>query len=171
MVTGFDVQSLYPSLRDVDSAAIARESIIHSSLDFKGIDVQKALVYLRVVAGMESMRAAGLGNLIPRWKGKKDEALKVTGTSAKNMDSWIFANQNPTIFQIKLILGLVVEVGVLLAMGSHVYEFGGRFYLQLGPPSPTHKTQNVRVTQILKIICGVISVQSAMELSRPRNKF
>ena len=77
------------------------------------------------------MRAAGLGNLIPRWKGKKDEALKVTGTSAKNMDSWIFANQNPTIFQIKLILGLVVEVGVLLAMGSHVYEFGGRFYLQL----------------------------------------
>ena len=58
MVTGYDVQSLYPSLRDVDCAAIARESVIHSNLDFKGIDVHRALAYLRIVAGEEAMRAA-----------------------------------------------------------------------------------------------------------------
>ena len=131
MVTGFDVQSLYPSLRDIDSAAIARESVIHSNLDFKDLDVKKALAYLRIVAGEEVMRAAGLANLVPRWRGDKVDALKVSGLSGRNMDSWIFANHNPSDYQIKLILGLVIEVGVLIAMGSHIYEFGGRFYLQL----------------------------------------
>ena len=131
MVTGFDVQSLYPSLRDIDSAAIARESVIHSNLDFKDLDVKKALAYLRIVAGEEVMRAAGLANLVPRWRGDKVDALKVSGLSGRNMDSWIFANHNPSDYQIKLILGLIIEVGVLIAMGSHIYEFGGRFYLQL----------------------------------------
>ena len=125
------MQSLYPSLRDVDCAAIARESIIHSNLEFKGLDVNKALAYLRIVAGEEAMRAAGIGNLIPRWKNKKVEALRVTGDTGKSMDNWIFPNQTPSVFQIKLILGLIIEVGVILAMGSHVYEFNGRFFLQL----------------------------------------
>ena len=139
MVTGFDVQSLYPSLRDVDTAAIARESILHSDLDFRGLEVQKALVYLRIVAGEQAMKDAGLGNFVPRWCGDKVEALRVTGTAGKNMDSWKFNAQTPSIMQIKQIIGLLVEVGVIIAMGSHVYEFGGKLYLQLwgGPIGST----------------------------------
>ena len=78
MVTGYNVQSLYPSLRVVDCSLIARESIIHSNLDFKGLDVNRALAYFRIVAGEEAMRAAGISNLIPRWKNSKVEALRVT---------------------------------------------------------------------------------------------
>ena len=66
IVSGFDVESLYPSLRDVDPACLARESILHSKIDFKGINFQKALAYLRIIAGEQVMRLAGLGRLIPK---------------------------------------------------------------------------------------------------------
>ena len=131
MVTGFDVCSLYPSLRDIDTACIARETMIHSDVDFKGMDYKKALVYLRIVAGKEAMESAGLKNIVPKWRGDKIDSLRVTGTSGKNLDNWIFYGQEPSDYQKRLILGLIVEVGVLLAMGSHVFEFGGKFYLQL----------------------------------------
>ena len=35
IIAGFDVQSMYPSLRDVDTACIAREMIIHSNVDLR----------------------------------------------------------------------------------------------------------------------------------------
>ena len=46
VITGFDVESLYPSLRDIDAACLVRESIIHSNIDFDGFDYKKALLEL-----------------------------------------------------------------------------------------------------------------------------
>ena len=65
IISGFDVKSLYPSLRDIDTACLAREAILHSDIKFEGIDFQRALAYLRIVAGIEAMKMAGLSNLIP----------------------------------------------------------------------------------------------------------
>ena len=87
IITGFDVESLYPSLRDIDVACLVRESILHSKISFEGIDFQKALCYIRIMAGAEIMKSAGLENQIPRWNGKKVESLKVTGSSGKNMEN------------------------------------------------------------------------------------
>ena len=135
LITGFDVSALYPSLRDVDVACLIRESIIHSELDFDGFDLRRALCYLRIVAGDEIMKLAGLGNLIPKWQGDRVESLRVSGSSGKDMNRWTHANIEPTIFQKKLIISLLIEVGVLVLMGSHCYEFAGSFYLQtLGGP-------------------------------------
>ena len=85
------------------------------------------------------MRDAGLGNFIPRWAGDKVDALRVTGITGKNMDSWKFTSLTPSIMQIMKIIGLVVELGVLVAMGSHIYEFGEKLFLQLwgGPIGST----------------------------------
>ena len=60
LISGFDVKSLYPSLRDIDTACLAREAIIHSNIKFEGLDYDRALAYLRIVAGPEIMRSAGL---------------------------------------------------------------------------------------------------------------
>ena len=46
-VSGFDVESLYPNLRDIDVACLVRETVIHSEIKFDGFDYQKALCYLR----------------------------------------------------------------------------------------------------------------------------
>ena len=131
ILAGFDVQSLYPSLRDIDVACLVRESVIHSDIVFDGFDMQKALCYLRIVAGEEILRLAGLSRLIPRWLGERVNSLRVTGETGKNMENWAHSASEPTIFEQKVILGLLMEVGILISMGTHCYEFAGRFFLQL----------------------------------------
>ena len=86
---------------------------------------------MRIVAGDYVMRESVLRRLIPRWSDERVEALRVTGQSGRNIDNWILPNQVPTIFEQKLILGLVMEIGILIAMGSHVYKFTGKFFFQL----------------------------------------
>ena len=127
-ITGFDVKSLYPSLRDIDTACLARESVIHSNIKFENFGYDKALAFLRIMAGPEILRSAGLSKFIPKWKGDKVDSLRVTGQSGRKMENWEFSPHVPTIFEEKLILGLVIEVGVLVAMGSHIYEFAGKYY-------------------------------------------
>ena len=59
------------------------------------------------------------------------ESLRVTGESGKKMENWIFSAHSPSLMQIKVIIGLIIEVGVIIAMGSHIYEFGEKLFLQL----------------------------------------
>ena len=68
-LTGFDVESLYPSIRDIDAACLVRESVIHSDIVFDGFDYRTALCYLRIMAGHEIMSSSGLKRLIPKWGG------------------------------------------------------------------------------------------------------
>ena len=77
---------------------------------------------MRIVAGEDILRSSGLSRLIPKWTGERVDALRVTGLSGKNMDNWIHSAHIPTIFEQKLILGLIMEVRILIAMGSHCYE-------------------------------------------------
>ena len=130
IITGFDVESMYPNLRDIDVACLVRETVLHSDINFEGFDYLKALCYLRIVAGPEILRAAGLAKHIPKWRGDKVDALRVTGTSGKKMEGWIHSPHYLSKVDERRILGLVLEVGILVAMGSHCYEFGGKFYLQ-----------------------------------------
>ena len=50
-IVGSDVEALFPSLRDLESARIVREAIETSSLTFENVDVTTALRYLKVVGG------------------------------------------------------------------------------------------------------------------------
>ena len=40
IISGFDVEQLYPSLRDIDVACLVRESLIHSKIEFEGFDYE-----------------------------------------------------------------------------------------------------------------------------------
>ena len=46
------------------------------------------------------------------------------------MKNWQFSTREPSIFEQKVILGLLIEIGILVVMGSHCYEFAGNFYSQ-----------------------------------------
>ena len=129
IISGYDVEQLYTSLRDTDTACIIRESVIHSEISFENFDANMALAYLMIVAGREALVQAGLKHLIPTWKGDRLAALKITGTTGRDMSKWIFLSYNNK-FDDRRILAMVLEVGVLICMGSHIYEFGNKFYLQ-----------------------------------------
>ena len=130
VVSGFDVESLYPNLSSIDAACLARETIIHSNIDFAEFDVELALMYLTIVAGREAMIKAGLHKFIPTYKGDRLSQLKVTGTTGKDKSNWTFSAATPSKAQEKVILAMIIEVGVLIVMNSHVYEFQGDCYLQ-----------------------------------------
>ena len=65
--------------------------------------MQKALCYLRIVAGDEIMRLAGLARLIPRWGGERVNSLRVTGEAGKDMNNWFHSAHEPTIFEQKAV--------------------------------------------------------------------
>ena len=72
-----------------------RESLIHSNINFDGFDYQKALCYIRNMAGADIMKSSGLQRLIPKWGGDRVESLKVTGSSGKKIENWSFSSHIP----------------------------------------------------------------------------
>ena len=77
------------------------------------------------------MIEAGLQRFIPRYKGEKLSQLKVTGSTGREKDNWVFSSHNLSKVHERIILGMLIEVGILVAMHSHVYEFHGVYYLQV----------------------------------------
>ena len=56
-IVGNDVKALFPSLRDHESARVAREAIESSNIKLENIAIIAALKYLRIVGGDEDMKA------------------------------------------------------------------------------------------------------------------
>ena len=60
--------------------------MIHSDIHLDRFVYRRALVYLSIVAGLDTMRASGLGNLLPKWRGERVDSLRVSGLAGKNME-------------------------------------------------------------------------------------
>ena len=129
-VVGADVKSLFPSLKNAETARLARKAILTSKIDFQDIDYVKALRYISVVGGIQLLERSGLRRLKPEWKGSKEILLKVGGDAAKDDKNW--KDFKRTIFdsEKRKILATVIEIAVKLVMGSHVYVLCGNFFLQ-----------------------------------------
>ena len=66
---GADVVSLYPSLRGVEAARLARHTILESDVSVENFDFGMALRYLTIVGGTDMLSKAGLARLAPIWRG------------------------------------------------------------------------------------------------------
>ena len=64
-VVGSDVVSLFPSLKDIETARLARHAVLGSKVKFENVDMQKALRYLYIVGGSELISKAGLARHCP----------------------------------------------------------------------------------------------------------
>ena len=129
-IVGTDVKALFPSLKDVECARMARYAMMESDLKFENVDYLRALRYIRIVGGVDYMVENGLKHLIPVWKGKKGWLLKVGGEKAKDDGLWKNTNKQLTEKDKKKILSHVVEIGVIVAMSTHLYTFGGETFIQ-----------------------------------------
>ena len=59
-IVGNDVEALFPSLTDLESARIAREAVETSDMTFQNIDVASALQYFRINGGNDYIEDIGL---------------------------------------------------------------------------------------------------------------
>ena len=130
VIVGNDVESLFPSIRDVEAARMSRIAMIESRLRLEDFNLKMALRYLKIVGGKGYLRRIGLGKYEPTWTGKREDLIALGGEKTQSEGAW-----RDKIIPIpeavgKKIMGYVLEVAVLVAMNTHLYEFNGQVYLQ-----------------------------------------
>ena len=129
-IVGNDVEALYPSLKDIESARVAREAVKTSGLIFANIDVVSALKYLRVTGGDDHIRDIGLAEIAPRWLGKRPDLVTIGGDAMKEDKNWSKMKRVLNDQEVRLVVSRVVETAVLVCMTTHMYRFGPDLYIQ-----------------------------------------
>ena len=88
-IVGANVCSLFPSLKSVETARLAKKAVLNSKIDFEDVDYQMALKYITLVGGIKLLDRNGLLRVKPKWKGKRENKLTVGGDAAKDESKWI----------------------------------------------------------------------------------
>ena len=143
---GGDVIALYPSMESSQTAAIAGEAVLQSSLEFTNINYTYALVLLLLIVGKSWMYKMGLGEFIPTRNTEAINARKHEGEfNCKNnqgnprslnasinrkMSMWSFRGGTLTHAQKRRILSKIVQIATLVLMNTHSYSFTGKLYKQ-----------------------------------------
>ena len=70
VISGTYVEALFPSIRDIESARVVRETVIESDASIGNFDCKAALKYLYIVGGPAHLRESGLGENIQGGWGK-----------------------------------------------------------------------------------------------------
>ena len=73
VLVGNDVESLFPSIKDLEAARMVRCVIQQGDIDMKNFDHLAALRYIRVNGGKGYLAKCGIGRLEPRWNGGREE--------------------------------------------------------------------------------------------------
>ena len=83
-MVGNDVESLFPSIKDVEGARMVRCAIKKGDLNIENFDYDLALRYLRITGGKGFLHSAGLGRLEPKWRGSRDDLITLGGESTRD---------------------------------------------------------------------------------------
>ena len=130
VIAGTDVEALFPSLEDLESARIAADAVMESHVKFENVNYDLALRYLFVVGGKCHLSENGLMRYAPRWLGGRPDLLTIGGEAFSEEGKWS-PSRLPLPESIKKkIIAMVVETAVIVCMGTHVYTFGDKVYLQ-----------------------------------------
>ena len=131
VVVGADVEALYPNLVDVEIANHCYNAIMKSKVKFNNINYRKALLYLAINMHKTDQRTSPLWRVMPRRTSRGGVRPGVTA-SPDNEEHWYFPPMNLTQTEKRMVVAMVVKVGVLMIMNTHVYSWDGESYLQGG---------------------------------------
>ena len=80
--------SLFPSLKNIETARLTRHAILESEIEFENINYHKALRYISIVGGKDLLKKSGLGHLAPTWLGDREDLMAVGGKKAGDGSNW-----------------------------------------------------------------------------------
>ena len=89
-ILGADVKSLFPSLKNLETARLAKHAILTSEVNFENWDFLKALRYIYVNCGhnhasrQEYLRNNGLLRHCPKWLGDRSDLISVGGSKTQD---------------------------------------------------------------------------------------
>ena len=127
---GHDVKSLFPSLKNAESARLTRYAVLQSNVDVENFDHKMALRYIFIVGGRDLISKAKLSRHMPKWLGDREDLTAVGGRKSKSEKSWKDSDRTLWPSEKKQILATLMEIMVNVVMGTHVYYFAGKFFLQ-----------------------------------------
>ena len=136
VMVGADVKALFPSIKSRRTGRIVREAVLRSRLQFKGINYRTAALYVRLGMDHFEIRTLGLEKIVPKRKYHTGAEPSVTGREALSGDPekdelrWDFPSREPTEKEKIYLMAACLEIGVRTCFEHHVYQFGGRYYLQ-----------------------------------------
>ena len=121
---------MFPSLSDVECAKMVRDAAHSTKMEFKGIDFERALVYLRIVGGKEHLLSTKLKHRNPVWRGKRPDLVSVGGELSKDLKNWKLRKGDLKNWEKKEIIARTIELAVLVTVGTHVYSFEDKLFVQ-----------------------------------------
>ena len=129
VVVGADVEALYPSLQDIEIANVCYNTIMKSSISINNINYKSALLYLAITMNKTDQRTSPLWRVLPRRTSGGGVRPGVTA-SPENEKHWFFPKVELTNLEKRMVVAMVVKVGVLVLMNTHVYSWNGETFLQ-----------------------------------------
>ena len=136
VMVGADVEALYPSLADIQVANIIYKAIIETEVGFEGIDYMEGCKYIVMNSTAQECRASPLRRILPIRRHTNGVRPGVTGADpmgpeSGGQDQWKFRpGIKITPVEKRMIVATVMKIAVLVLFRTHIYEFGGHFYLQ-----------------------------------------
>ena len=135
VLVGSDVEALYPSLEDTKVADTIFRAIMETEVGFDGIDFQEGVRYIALNSTAKECRLGELRRVLPRRRHVNGTRPGVTGEGPLGPDcgdqeQWVFPTVELTKREKRLIIATVMKIAVLVLFRSHVYTFGGKFFLQ-----------------------------------------
>ena len=128
VVVGADVEALYPSLQDIETANVCYNTIMKSRISFSNINYRRALLYLAITMNKTDQRTSPLWRVLPRRTSGGGVRPGVTA-SPENEKHWFFPKVELTDLEKRMVVAMVVKVGVLVMMNTHVYAWNGETFL------------------------------------------
>jgi len=129
-IVGHDVKSLFPSLKNAESARLTRYAVLNSKVDVENFDHKMALRYIFIVGGRDLISKAKLSRHMPKWLGDREDLTAVGGRKSKAAESWKDSDRTLWPSEKRQILATLMEIMVNVVMGTHIYYFAGKFFLQ-----------------------------------------
>jgi hypothetical protein len=129
VIVGADVQALYPSLSDLDTALICYQAVMNTEVVFQNINYHIAAKYIAICLTDTEQRLSPLYSVLPRRTAKNGVKPGVT-SKPEDDKNWFFPTDVFTGAQERAIIATMVQIGVITMMNTHLYEFNGKIYLQ-----------------------------------------
>ena len=131
VIVGSDVEKLFPSLKPLEAARLARIAILQSEVEVCQINAIMGLRYLLIVGGRELLERNKLIRLCPVWQGNREDLISLGGKKTNDDKFWRDTRKEITSMERKRITAAVIETAVIVTMNTHLYSFMGHTYIQL----------------------------------------
>ena len=105
------------------------QAIVKSRIRFNNINFKKALLYLAINMNKTDQRTSPLWRVLPRRTSRGGVRPGVT-SFPENEEHWYFPPMSMTEAEKRMVVAMVVKVGILVMMNTHVYSWNGHSYLQ-----------------------------------------